>query len=352
VRAASSSVERLPLAIGRERAAERPTERIVSVDGAWDAPGLNLSHWPGNRTPPALRHALSTGSALEFALLSAAQRERLAADCVAVANNHYDTDGCAALFAVLRPEHALRREHELLAAAAAGDFFEWPSDQALAIDAIVSGLADPVLSPLAGELERLPEAGRLERAAREALEILPRLLAGELAPYAALWEPDLERARADRALLERSRVELAAGSHLAIVTVDEPSTPPIGRHALFGTLHVDRVLVIARAERGHTFRLIVGTRSWFDAPGLERLVRPDLRALASALDALAPVEPGELGELGAPRAWRAEDPASPSPELWFGGAAAPHFAEHGAELEPSALDPERVAATVRAALAG
>ena len=30
---------------------EDPGEPLLSVDGAWGAPGLNLSHWPGNKTP-------------------------------------------------------------------------------------------------------------------------------------------------------------------------------------------------------------------------------------------------------------------------------------------------------------
>ena len=41
-----------------------PAEPVITVDGAIGAPGLNLSHWPGNTTPKELRHDLSTGSAL------------------------------------------------------------------------------------------------------------------------------------------------------------------------------------------------------------------------------------------------------------------------------------------------
>ena len=40
-----------------------PREPVLSVDGTFGAAagGLNLSHWPGNTTPRALRHDLSTG---------------------------------------------------------------------------------------------------------------------------------------------------------------------------------------------------------------------------------------------------------------------------------------------------
>ena len=63
------------------------SEPVVSVDGAFGAPGLNLSHWPGNTTPPDLRHDLSTGAALAFAALSPEERARRAEGCVAVASS-------------------------------------------------------------------------------------------------------------------------------------------------------------------------------------------------------------------------------------------------------------------------
>ena len=96
-----------------------PGEPVVCVDGALGAPGLELSHWPGNRTPRELRDDLSTGIALRFARLPAARRAELARGCTAVAINHYDTDGACALFAVLRPEAAIPRERALLDVAAA-----------------------------------------------------------------------------------------------------------------------------------------------------------------------------------------------------------------------------------------
>src|SRR5262245_35017088 len=87
---------------------------LLTVDGAWGAPGLNLSHWPGNATPADLRHELSTGSALRFARLAQAEREQRARGCTAIANNHFDTDGACALFAVRHPGRALGLERELL----------------------------------------------------------------------------------------------------------------------------------------------------------------------------------------------------------------------------------------------
>ncbi|MFN0008903.1 MAG: DUF6687 family protein, partial [Planctomycetota bacterium] len=159
---------------------ERTEERLVSVDGAWDQPGLNLSHWPGNATPKELRHDLSTGVALAFGRLQPGERARLAAGCRAIANNHFDTDGACAVFAVRHPELALPRAKRLLEAAAAGDFYQMPSEEAFALDATVTNLADPRRSPWAARFSGLETRARHELALREIVERMPAMLDGGL----------------------------------------------------------------------------------------------------------------------------------------------------------------------------
>ena len=85
-----------------------PGVSVICVDGVLGARGLELSHWPGNRTPVALKHELSTGCALAFARLSPSERERRADGAEAIVNNHFDTDGVLASFAARWPEEALR----------------------------------------------------------------------------------------------------------------------------------------------------------------------------------------------------------------------------------------------------
>lgn len=326
---------------------------VVSVDGAWGAPGLNLSHWPGNATPARLRHDLSTGVALAFARLDPEERAQLAAGCVAVANNHYDTDGVCSLFAVLRPEEALKRAELLLDVAAAGDFFQAPSERAVCIDAIVHGFADPLRSPIAGEFAGLSEVQRHERAARVLVERLPDILDGDLSEWRALWEPALAELRA-------GKLALAGSAHDDIVHLDwSVWTAPVaaadapffdpGRHALFGSTARDRVLAVGPRPDGASYRFVIGTLSWFDLAGAPRLARPDLAALALRLNAAEGRAPD-----GDP-AWRAQSEQGPSPELWFGQAELEHFAEHNTALATSRLEPalvrREIADALRAALA-
>ncbi len=318
---------------------------IVSVDGVFDAPGLHLSHWPGNRTPRALKHDLSTGCALAFARLPRAQRDALVGDAVAFANNHYDTDGSLALFAVTHPEAAVEHADALLAAAAAGDFFGWPDDRALAIDAIVSGVAHSAHSPLAAELDGLASVERWQRCTDYVLGIVPTLLDGSLEPWRALWEPVLAAARADRADLERCSRRDDTPADLTVWTAarnarssragaGERFDP--GRHALFGGTRADRVLVVGPGSAGASYRCVVSTRSWFDLVTERRLARPDLVEAARRLNALEGADAADAS------AWRAQAATNASPELWFGGPQLESFAEHNAALATSRLDPPTV----------
>lgn len=315
-------------------------ERLVSVDGAWSQPGLNLSHWPGNATPPELRHDLSTGIALNFARLPETRRRELAAGCVAIANNHVDTDGACALYAVAHPEAALTRSDRLLEAAWAGDFFRVPSERAFQVDATITALYDEERSPWADLCRGLDDRARRERITRELMARFAALLDGDLVEYADLWRPCLEALRADRAdLATAQRDELV---HLDVAVFTAPDGAPSGRafdpgrHALFGATEADRALVIGPRGSGATYRLVVNTTSWFELANGPRLARPDLAALAARLNELERI--GDADE----HAWRAQDTMTPAPELWFGARDAAMFAEHAPWLAESRLAPKIV----------
>jgi len=315
-----------------------PAEPVICVDGAFGCRGLELSHWPGHRTPPDLTHELSTGCALRFARLGAPERERRAEGARLAVNNHYDTDGACALYAVLQPEAALARERELLELAAAGDFFEAPSELAVALDAAIGNLGDRARSAFARELPVLSDAERHERCYTHVHAQLPRWLAGDLVSARGLYELELDAHRADRRVVARARRSDHPQVALTHLCIDEPllrgSDP--GRHALFGAGVRDRVLLSFPREGGHCHRLVVSTRSWFDLPGLARRPRPDLAALARELDRLDP----RAGRDGA--GWHAQASDTPSPELWFGREVLEFFRERNDALEPSGLAPQRV----------
>jgi hypothetical protein len=314
-----------------------PAEPVLSVDGAWGAPGLNLSHWPGQQTPPELRHDLSTGCALAFARLPEARQQELARGCTALANNHYDTDGVLALFALARPDEALAQAEFLLQAAAAGDLFRVPSERAFALDALISALAEQG-SPWEGLWRGKRGAQKHEILVRELVERLPWILAGGLEELAPLWKPQLERLRADLEALRGAARDEVVHLELAVWTGGADLAP--GRHALFGTSERDRALVLARGSDGTRARFVLNTSSWFELVSRPKLPRPDLAALAARLNELEGCAPG------ADSAWRSQAVESPAPELWFGGAELESYAEHNEVLAPSRLDPVLIKRTL------
>jgi hypothetical protein len=322
----------------------RASERWISVDGAWGQPGLNLSHWPGNATPKELRHDLSTGVALNYARLREAERERLAEGCVGIANNHFDTDGCCAMFAVLRPERALERESKLLSAAAAGDFFQAPSDHAFRLDAVITNLADPGRSPWADRFRGLGDAAKHTLLVTEIVERMPELLDGDLPEFAKLWRPESEALAEDRAALATAvRDEIVHLDHCVWEGPAGLAFDP-GRHALFGGTKADRILAIGRPAVGATYRFLLSTLSWFDLVTRTALPRPDLATLAARLNEAEGTSPD------AAIAWRFQETGSPSPELWFGDAELEFFSERCPALRPSRLDPAFVRRAIAEAL--
>ncbi len=329
----------LPLVLMEARTAQR----VVSVDGAWDQPGLNLSHWPGNTTPVDLKHDLSTGIALAFAKLPRARQDELARGCEAIANNHYDTDGVCALFALRHPERALPLEARLLATAAAGDFFALPDERAFQTDLIVEGLADEERSPWREKFAGLDDHARRGWVLREIVERFDEILTGDLERYEDLWRGGLERLRADRESLASASRDEITHLELCVVTSREADFGP-GRHALFGSTNADRVLVVGERSGGATYRFVIGTRSWFDLVSQKPLTRPSLEELCLRLNELEGSDPAEEF------AWRSQSVQSPSPELWFGRAEHPMFAEHSDVLEVSRLAPNDVRPLVLDAL--
>ena len=314
-------------------------ERVVSVDGAWGAAGLNLSHWPGNCTPAELTHPLATGIALRYARLPKERRAELCQGCVAVSNNHFDTDGLCSVWAVQHPERALELEERLLDAATCGDLYRVRSEAALGLDAITSGLAtDP-------RLEGLAEDEQTSWLYEHCLPHMEELLRGEFrGEFEAPARAAIERFRAQ---LPRARAALASEDSTARLAVFQLQSgePLPDRHALFSATELECALSVRESPTGLEAWLVLNTEWFFDYQELPLGPAPDLTRLAEHLQSSEPAREGSLAR------WRAVAPGGATPQLYFGLDGQQQFDESNAYLVPSRLSADLVTDVVRSALA-
>jgi hypothetical protein len=276
----------------------------LSVDGG--APGaLNLSHWPGNRTPDRFRHDLSTGSCL---LLAKAQdREEILRDITTVTNNHWDTDGVCSVFASLYPAPALAHGQLLLEAALAGDFAVYTTPEGVKLDLTLTALTKHANSPVASA-KYTNDVQRRQAQYDYAMELLPALLVNPdlhlewISAELGRIQSDLRRLREEDASVERfDALDFVVISH------DAP-LHPMAENTEAGC---DRILSVERRDHGFCYRLRLSTLSWFDLQGLRR-ERPDWLPLLQELRAAAPGDGGD---------WTADKLTDPTPTLAFKDSA-------------------------------
>src|SRR5437667_11493076 len=128
----------------------------LSVDGTVDN-AIHFSHWKGNKTPASVKADTSTEIALN--LVAAPDREELTRGIDLVTNNHFDTDGVLSVWTMLTGERAMELHDKLIAAAEAGDFSEFSTEDGVRASIVIQGAesttdedaGSPLARQLAGE---------------------------------------------------------------------------------------------------------------------------------------------------------------------------------------------------------
>jgi len=120
----------------------------IVVDGSPnEATVLTLTHWPGLVQPAGTD--VDTSAEMTFAYLDEPLDHEPA---VVVTNNHFDQDGAVGLFCLIDPTAALAHRGLLVDLARAGDFGTYRYRNAARASMTLSAFADPVRSPVVGEL--------------------------------------------------------------------------------------------------------------------------------------------------------------------------------------------------------
>ena len=258
-----------------------PAATLV-VDGVAGR-ALNLSHWPGNRTPERYRADTTTEMALR--LSEDPQRDEFLEPIRIVSNNHFDTDGLLSVWAVLNPDEALRHRRFLVDAARAGDFGTFTSPDAVKFDLMVTAFEDPKRSPIADLLLR---HGSEERAGVVYHQLLGRLpeLFYQAESHRRLWEEEFESIvhSFQRVREGGARIREYPASSLSVLETEEE----LEKMARFDSCRFHRVLTATRDGRGFRFQLEHHIFSWFDTVTPPKGARTDLTPLARELNSVEP----------------------------------------------------------------
>jgi hypothetical protein len=316
---------------------------LLAVDGTVEN-ALHLSHWEGNTTPAELKADTSTEIALNFAAWP--RRGEWARGVEVVTNNHFDADGVLSVWSVLNGERALGLRDALVSAAEAGDFSEFPNEDAVRVSILLQGGDNPfvpgVNSPLVEHLaggERVDERRAYELVLPEVERVLART-----GDYEPLWREgwaQIERtlesfARGD------SRVAEDAESKLSVVTLApdfyggryDPARQPAPYTAVAHNARGEVFLVATPHADGWAYRVDYPYYSWAETRTRPRVARRDLSGLLERLNGL---------ESGAEGRWMPD-----RSEL----TSAVKFLDDGGVPAASRLEPDVVAGELRAALKG
>jgi hypothetical protein len=307
----------------------------LSVDGTVDN-SIHFSHWEGNATPAEVKADTSTEIALN--LVGSSNRAALTNNIDLVTNNHFDTDGVLSCWTVLNGERALAYRDLLIAAAEAGDFSEYSSDDGVRVSIAIQGSdqASPNNddgSPLA----RLIAGEEIDDDARAYELVLPQVerLLTNINDHESLWREGWDRVAAaiESFVQGKSKVVEYSDAKISLVTLAPELFDGVG---FSPTKHSAPYTAISKFAKGELFLIAIPTTAgWFyrlDYPyysWAETVVRPRVmrRDLSNALQLLNSKEGNREGR------WQTDNREMTS---------AVKFLDSGTTLAASRLEPDEV----------
>jgi len=307
----------------------------LSVDGTVDN-SIHFSHWEGNRTPAELKADTSTEIALNLA--ASPNRLQLTNGIELVTNNHFDTDGVLSVWTVLNGERALPYRDLLIAAAEAGDFSEYSSDDGVRVSIAIQGSDQASPNNEEGSpLARLIAGEEVDDDARAYELVLPRVehLLTNINEYESLWRDGWNSVAAAIESFEhgKSRVTEYPDGKISLITL----APELFDGAGFSpTRHSAPYTAISKFAKGELFLIAIpASGGWFyriDYPyysWAETVVRPGIehRDLGGALKLLNDKESNREGS------WQTDNREMTS---------AVKFLDNARTLAASRLEPDAV----------
>ena len=272
---------------------------------------LHFSHFKGNKTPPKYKADTGTEIALKVAADAAFDRERVPI-CT---NNHYDTDGVLAVWAMCFPEDSLMSKDVAIRAAETGDFKHYSTDEAFKIDAAIEGYRHAATSPYAATIAGLDPAAADGYVYQKLSHMFPDLWQ-ELDKHKALWEKPLEHLNRDFDLFRAKSFSVKEHWDEWLSVVEGPHEPhPVA----VDRFCQGRAFLIAHpghAKKGLGYAVDYTYYSWADTVQREKLDWIDLAPMAEKLNA------ADKGDGKWRTKWQGQGKTSALKYVKEGGAAA------------------------------
>ena len=264
----------------------------LSVDGTVPN-SVHFSHWEGNETPEELKADTSTEIALN--LVASPKRDSFTQGIDLVTNNHFDCDGVLSVWTVMNGERALEFRDLLIAAAEAGDFSEYSSDDGVRVSIAIQGAEQSSPnnddgSPLAQMLAGREFATRIVDNDALAYElVLPEVerLLTNVNAYEPLWRDGWKNVAEALESFEsgRSQVKEYAESRISLVTLSpdifngggfSPTRHSAPFTAISKFANGELFLIAIPADGGWFYRLDYPYYSWAETVVRPRITRRDL----------------------------------------------------------------------------
>ncbi|MBN1301585.1 MAG: hypothetical protein JW995_10260 [Melioribacteraceae bacterium] len=272
-------------------------KKAVSVDGAFDA-ALQISHWPGNSSPPELK--ADTATEMAFNLIESERRDEYLKGIEIVSNNHFDTDGLLACYVLLYPDETKHHKGLFIDIATTGDFGEFTSEEALKIEYLISTADDPHKTILEGFFCNPDFKTLTNDIYLRMFKLLPELI-NDHDKYEKYWKDYyLWYKNSEASFVTQTTVFSNYGDCQLSIIESDFKLHPVSKfsHAKF-----DIVLSVTKNSGGHLYELEYKNYTWFDTKREKKVNRGTFEPLVDKLNHIESKKNGFWKVLG-------NDPAS------------------------------------------
>ncbi len=231
--------------------------RKISVDGLVPN-SFHLSHWAGNETPAALKADTSTEIALNF--ISDPHYKSLFPNANVLTNNHFDTDGLLAVFALLYPEKAEPLAKTLIETSEACDFSSFSSENGVQLNILIDQICHAEASPFRNKW-RAFSGPKDSIYYKILLQELPDLIKRK-DDYSDLWRGKFDKIVASMTLFEKRAIWVEEFNDVSLtVVVDDAKPAP---QAIDYYCKGDIFLIIQERSGRYNYELSYRYYSWAD----------------------------------------------------------------------------------------